>query len=348
MRVPFNNGHNSPWQRRGMVRPLRFILLASLLAATALAGCGSKNGSETVDGTTGFSTETVDVKPTDTTGIIHGVVVDSAIRPIAGALLTVQTPTGPKMTNSTASGAFGFQDLKPGTYFVKATKGGFLSIQASAEVKAGEADPPKLKIQMETDASYVKPFFQKHSFNGYVECGVNTPAAGVALCAIPNNSCLPDPVFGIVCVTKTPQVTNDQFSNFIELDTPPTFIQGELIWESTQQAGNSLRLLIRTSTPELHADGFYQDDLNATEGVSPLLFKVDKAMVDGGKLGSNGTGLELDVFTAAGVCDPAGQGACAGGATIQQTFQIVTHIFYGFRPDPSYRFSEHGDPVAPK
>jgi hypothetical protein len=349
MHVPFNNGHNPPSPRPGMARPLRLILLASLLVTVTLAGCGSKGstGTETMDFT---GTETVDVRPTDTTGIIRGIVVDSAIRPIAGVLLTVQTQEGVLATNSTSAGAFGFEGLKPGTYFVKAQKAGFLPIQASTEVVAGEANPQMVKMQMENDAAYVRPYYTVYSFKGFIECGIVTPGVGLAACSFPNGC---QPGFGL-CLVDNGNLTNDQFSQFLPVGSRPMHIQHELIWQSTQSTGTQFSLAMRTATQEQYNGGQYDADIDGVTGESPVVGRINETGIRAFDIGGNGTGLAPAVFsggmagTGSQVCVPNQFCLFDTGATVQQDFQMYTHIFFGFAPAPDWQFSVHGDPPVPK
>jgi hypothetical protein len=246
-------------------------------------------------------------------------------------------------TNSTSVGAFGFQGLPEGTYFVKAHKLGYNDVQTSTEVKAGVNDPPLVKISLVTDRSYVTPYYLVMSQKGYIECGTDV----IALCAVPNHFCIPQPP----CAAYTPNVTNDQFSVFFPLDAEPLWLQCELIWESTQALGNTLTVTTRVSTPSLHSDGYYRRGMNASEGPSPLLVTDDYDRIHNTKgngkdaLGVNGTGLELDMFSGGAVDTPAGTFM---GAQVEQSFKIIAHLFYGYRPPSGWRFTHDGDPPMPE
>src|ERR1041385_3354718 len=104
------------------------LTLAILLSATALAGCATKAGSDPTDEK---ALEGLKVEATATTGVVRGIVVDTAVRPLAGVDLALRaSPTKVLHTNSSATGAFGFQGLESGTYFIKASKPGYAEVQA--------------------------------------------------------------------------------------------------------------------------------------------------------------------------------------------------------------------------
>jgi hypothetical protein len=313
-----------------------------VVALTVLSGCAAKSA-----GTTNSLDEAakeLDVQATATTGVIRGVVVDEAVRPLGSVVLSLTSQGRVLSTNSTATGAFGFQGLPEGTYFVKAHKLGYRDTQTSAEVKAGVSDPAITKVALTADRGYVKPYVLAFSAKGFIECGTDV----VALCAVPNHFCIPAQP---PCVAYTPNATNDNFSSFFPLDAEPRWVQAELVWTSTQALGDKLSVTTRVSTPSLHSDGFYIRGMNSSEGSSPLLVVDDYDRIhntkNGGKdaLGVNGTGLEMDIFSGGNVDSPVGT---LVGAQVQQEYQIIVHAFYGYRPPPGYRFTSDGDPPAPQ
>jgi hypothetical protein len=322
------------------MRPAPLLLLSSLLLG-ALAGCAAKSASTAPDDLAAAARE-LDVKATATTGIIRGVVVDDAIRPLGGAVVSLTAQGKPMTTNTTAVGAFGFAGLPEGTYFVKAHKLGFHDAQSSVDVKAGVDDAPLTKISLVADRSFVKPFFVAMSHKGFIECGTDV----VALCSVPNHFCIPAQP---PCIAYTPNVTNDQFSSYFNVDSPPDWLQCELIWDSTQALGNTLSVTTRVSTAQLNSDGFYIRGMNSSEGPSPLLVVDDYDRIHNTKnagkdtLG-NGTGLELDIFSGGNVATPIGS---LVGVQLNQDYQVIAHLFYGYRPPPGYRFTSDGDPPVP-
>jgi hypothetical protein len=335
-------------------------LLPTLVVALAiLPGCLSKGETgSTLD----QAASDLDLKATATTGVIRGVVVDEGIRPLAGALVTATSNGHAAATNSTATGAFGFQGLAPGTYLVKAHKAGYRDTQASAEVKAGVDESLSVKLTLPLDASFVRPYAVGSVFKGFIDCGLTTPVVGIAVCSIPNG-----PTCGINdSVPCTGNVTADRFATFIPVDGGvPLWIQHELVWTATQAAGDQFTIAARTATADQARANSYEDDLpDQPTGTSPLLAVVNTTTIQKHDIGRNGTGLEPAIFT--GGVPSTGDQACAPvlptpppaphggfclfdtGATLEQDFTLYTHIFYGFTPPEGYRFTKDGEPTPPQ
>jgi hypothetical protein len=95
---------------------MRVVALVALLAAALLAGCSGSNPSD--KSSTEPTFDDLGLQATSSTGVIRGVVVDDAIRPVAGATVSL-TGESTGETVSTAAGTFGFDALAPGTYFLK-------------------------------------------------------------------------------------------------------------------------------------------------------------------------------------------------------------------------------------
>lgn len=142
---------------------LTIVAVASVMALL-LSGCsaGDPNGGTTDDAP--------GLKVTETTGGIRGVVVDQAITPLVGAAVNL---AGGLSTKSDAAGLFSFTGLQPGDYFIQVTKPGFRSVQASATVVAGEADPPIVRVLLDRLAS-ADPYLEHFKLNGFYECGFGT------------------------------------------------------------------------------------------------------------------------------------------------------------------------------
>jgi hypothetical protein len=102
----------------------------------------------------------LEVKTTGNRGGIVGVVVDAAIRPLGGVVVTL---TGKdRSATTTSEGQFGFDLLDPGTYFLETNMTGFLVSQSSVQVEAGQT--AYVRILMEGDG---KPL-SRHSTEHFV------------------------------------------------------------------------------------------------------------------------------------------------------------------------------------
>lgn len=315
------------------MRALPSVVLSCLLAGTLLAGCsgGASEGGEPAEP----AFEELGLQATATTGVMRGVVVDEAIRPIAGAKVSLTGGTE-RETTTGAEGIFGFSGLQPGPYFVQVAKPGFVTAQASAEVVAGVAEPPIVKVLLTADPT-TAPYVTTYLFEGFIECSFSLIAAGFAACA-------------------TGDQLNDRFIVEYELDRPPQWVQSEMVWQSTQAISPDLNVVY--SAP---GDGALLDNYAQDFGPSPLLLQVNETLAAERGLGAS-LDLMIRVFNqpieGTNTGDPVGGDDCLDrpalggcttgfGATIQQSFTIITNAFYGFAPDPEWRHAESGPHPAP-
>jgi hypothetical protein len=300
-----------------------------------MAGCAGDGGNDG-SSATGPTFDDLDLAPTATTGILRGIVVDDAIRPVAGATITLQGDD-PREATSTEAGTFGFDSLAPGPYFLTVSKPGFLAAQASAEVVAGVAEPPVVKVLLGIDAAN-QPYVEAYVFSGFIEC--MTP--NVALCGLINDL--------VAIGTGTENVTQDNSQVVYPLSKVPTWVQTEMVWQSTQAAGSEMSVMYSyfygCDDPTFYCD-------HEASGPSPLLLVANQTVIE-----TIGLGTEEDVyirtFTEAipgtRQCSPVelpevGQ-PCTGpaGLTFEQGFEYYTHIFYGYQPAEGWRFSS-GEPA---
>jgi hypothetical protein len=123
-----------------------WIVLATAMTLVALLS-GCSDGRADGDHDTGAlgALDDVEVETSSSLGAIKGVIVDEAIRPIAGANVTL-SPSG-AVARSDEAGVFVFNDLAPGTYFLSASVTGFGPVQSSADVVAGDAVSVRLQLQ---------------------------------------------------------------------------------------------------------------------------------------------------------------------------------------------------------
>lgn len=305
-----------------MSPPSSLWVALSTALAVVLAGCSDGGSAPAKDDPfDGFEGELGTGKDG---GVIRGVVVDGAIKPVADVKVVLQA-SGDE-TRTDGAGRFAFTEVEPGSHFLKASKPGYGTAQQSTDVVAGLADPPVVKILLEADLSY-NPFYQEMVFDGYIEC--STPL--LALCSVPNlgpeAACI---AAGIGCGTT---LTNDDFLIDHAMEGVPSWVQSEMVWESTQQLGDGMDLL-----HSWDCGGVYLCD-HVASGGSPLLLVEDEAGISEIGLGSEIQNLTVRVFSAGGE-----ETAGLVGFSVQQRFQVFTHVFYGYQPG-AWRFSE--DPQVP-
>lgn len=265
-------------------------------------------------------------------GVLRGVVVDPAIRPLAGAEVLV-IPGG--HTNLTdATGTFEFPDLDPGTYTLTVSLQGYLNETVVAGVTAGTNPIVKVILPVDTEAvAYVSEYL----FQGYFECG-----GGIDDITCSNVNIITWIILGIG------NVTADR-SLFLQwIDRPPTALQTELVWQSTQALGDRLGFAVGGATEEQLSTGMATTH-NYTFGESPLMLTIPQP-----ELGESGIGSDRALLTQVVPAPyqdvPGGcvfYNPCGPGLQLMQPFETFTHAFYGFAPEPGWRFSEHGSPVPP-
>jgi hypothetical protein len=308
------------------------FLVPSLLAMALLAGCaGGSDGNQPTD----EEFDDLDLEATSTTGVIRGVVVDEAVRPVSGATVALSGSTTGE-TTSNDDGLFGFSGLQPGPHFVSVSKPGFVAAQSSTEVVAGVAEPPILKVLLTADPT-TAPYVATYVFDGFIECSFSLVAVGFAACS-------------------SAEQFNDRFSDTYEIDRLPDWAQAEMVWDSTQAASEDLGLVF--SVPPRESTLY--DNYAEAGGPSPLTIQANQTTM--AEYGVLEQGVIFRVFnepiegTETG--DPVNGDDCLErpqlggcttgfGFTVEQSFQVYTNLFYGFTPDPEWRFIEDGPHPVP-
>jgi hypothetical protein len=349
-------------------------LTLSVVAALLLAGCTSSTGeAKKTPSEDPQSFDDFKLTATKTTGIIRGVVYDEAIRPLPDVSISTTGGDGVmRNTTTNKAGLFGFDGLEAGTYFLQVSKVGYLAVQYSVDVVAGQKDPPIAKISLRLDEA-TKPRVEVHEFAGFIACSITAPVVSFAACGL----------------TGVSTATNNKFLVEYNPDVAPTWIQSEAIWKSTNPFGDALSLSITDMRGA-------QTRVNATSGTSPIYIGVNETRGKEADYG-NGNPVTVRLFSTgapgtdlvdenqihntwrdslygpynstpvAGVVRQYGGSgapsqdcikyptlfnACLGwggvGVVINQGVTVFTHIFYGYQPPSDWRFSTQGAPPAPK
>jgi hypothetical protein len=246
------------------------------------------------------------VQATPTTGVIRGIVVDQAVHPIVGANVTLTNP--PQTVTTNDAGAFGFEDLEPGTYFFKVDHKGYSQIQASAEVVAGEGSPAPVRIQM-VAVQQETPFVESlHAILFLTWSGWVTGVGGVTV----------------------GNLLGDGNYNF-RLDITPngTVAQTELVWEPTTPLG----------AEALSSGGTYHGNDAVETGVwtgpSPLVMVTNAT-------GANATANSVYFDFYAWPSSPL-----PVGMHVNQQADAFINIFHNFRPNPGWTFTRDGEYPPP-
>ncbi|HUR61543.1 MAG TPA: carboxypeptidase-like regulatory domain-containing protein [Candidatus Thermoplasmatota archaeon] len=308
------------------MRMTRLALLL-LVASASLAGCSGKAAKTAADGLDANAAG-IDVKATDTTGVIRGVVVDTGIRPIGNVQVTTQTEGRTLMTNTTPTGAFGFEGLPAGTYFLKTHKAGFADTQSSVDVKAGDSTPALTKIQLVADAS-TAPSFDIYVFKGFMQCSILT-GPFFQPCYMPAIGPLPEVVVG-----------DDHSYTQVNITGNVTYLEVDMVWTPTQSFGTELYF------NACYDQKSYPDHcLMYMGGASPLVTNVTGS--DAHKYEQSGqVYFEAATHGVGDVLPENDVRRDPGGASINQDFVVYFVVCHGFQPPAGYSFARDGEPKVP-
>ncbi|HET6399023.1 MAG TPA: carboxypeptidase-like regulatory domain-containing protein, partial [Candidatus Thermoplasmatota archaeon] len=146
---------------------MRLRWLPILVAAcVALAGCsasGDAAGAQKKDRLPdGVQVETAP-------GVVTGVVVDAAIRPLEGATVTLQGDAFNGTATTDLQGVFRFQDVPPGTYILSGEHRLYKKAQMAIEVKKA-VETPVARLVLEATFSQT-PYSLAFKFDGILNCG---------------------------------------------------------------------------------------------------------------------------------------------------------------------------------
>ena len=248
------------------------LLPVLLLAGTLLAGC---SGGGTPDDCTGADCPGAGLDVDEDTGGIRGIVVDDSIRPVEGAKVVLMNGDE---TLTDAQGRFTFTGLAPGEHFITVSKPGYATMQATAKVVAGVAEPDVVKVVLEylVDA---QPYTEFHEFRGFYECGFAAPFI--------TDSC----DFGVRTVSDEENATtgtgavprgvqDNRNTMFVEVPASTVTIVQEAYWENPDV---SSMMILLDSTPIDNACDCSERSYLETVGPSPTYGRVDGEAVPAGE-----------------------------------------------------------------
>jgi hypothetical protein len=149
-------------------------LAVAVLVLSFLAGCAG-GGPATVDG--GSDNAPIPAG----TGRLCLVVVDEAIRPIAGANVTVRLPDGETRAGVSGEDGRACLELPPGTYVVEVrhVHQTYTASQTSAEVEGGREAVVKVQLQRLFEQ---EPYHETLKFEGFIQCGYAVSGVMSSLC----------------------------------------------------------------------------------------------------------------------------------------------------------------------
>lgn len=294
----------------------RVLVVILALLASGLAGCADdapRSEPPSVLEEADQAAAEVDVVATPTTGVIRGVVVDEAIRPIAGVLIEVEGMGLNQTTND--QGAFGFDGLQAGVYFLTATHLDYSSGRHSVQVEAGIDDPEPLRILV-TAIPRETPFIEAIEIQLFISGAVNAPGLGAY-----NNG-----------ATNALGMGTWSFLNAV---TPNgTVAQFEYDWEKTSDfAINGQGHATTYARPR---DAREAVDDQTISGPSPIVLRLNASSPDLGTV----TDVAGDLRAAPSAGTPV-------GAMVNQQADCFIHIFHNFVPRDDWQFGRDGEHPIP-
>lgn len=304
------------------VTPLA-LLSVCLVTGMALAGCSAGGGSNggTTDGDLDVTTET---------GGIRGVVVNQAIQPIAGVVVTM---TGGKNATTAEDGAFTFTGLEAGDYFISAGKAGYRPAQVAAAVVAGEADPAVVRILLEAIAT-ATPYLEINKLDGYYECGFAlffiTDSCDFAYRTAYDgyNESAPSPLPRPLPLASRTLI---KFANtqYITITQDTFSVVQEGFWDT------DVAKSFWVSVDHTPIDNFCDcsDSYFGSSGAAPLLNRADRFDA----AGMEDDGFPTDVLVASRGFLPF-QETTEVAYAVNMAFTVMATLFHNYVPDPAWTF----------
>jgi hypothetical protein len=278
-------------KREAASLPMRLLVAAGL--AALLAGCQAE------------APPPAEAVP-DGSGrvVLAGVVVDAALRPLAGALVDV-TDAGANVTTG-ADGSF-LVPVPAGAHVLEVSHPGFATLRQ--EVQVPETGLRGLTLRLGLPAS-AAPYATLAKYDGFVACSLGVSVVFSEECG--EGVGTPLGRFG-----KQP---NNAIRHDFQADSPSLkTLVVEQAWEPTSEAGREMLVLLNTGwacEPACAGDAV---GAGSMQGPSPLLMRADEADL--------APHLEdpAEVFTAYTLArnDPA-----QANVLLNQPFQLFVSMFY--------------------
>lgn len=260
------------------------------------------------------------------TGVLRGLIVDAAVRPLANVTVTATAPGGqPHAATTDADGLFQFSDLAPGSYAVEARKATYLSAHALAQVVAGDAEPALVQLVLAVLTEDL-PFAVAIVWEGFIGCAFS---------------------YGNLCSAPAQggyDVLGDQsahlfWNEYVDAGRVPDLVQAEAVWEATLPTSAELRPIFGWSTPDEWVAFQYGGVFDSFSTPSPIFYRLSRDDAAEVGLGVQ-VGLVVEYYTGA-------PGGLPAGLTINQPIRMVLHNFYGYLPAEEWRFVADGPPPGP-
>jgi hypothetical protein len=310
--------------------PVR-VLTVMLLVSAILAGC-----SEAPE-------EVAPLLEADVgQGVIHGIVVDATIAPMAGVTIAILNHNATAVTDE--DGRFGFSNVDAGVYRLRATLTGHGDQELTAPVEPGNLNPKLLQFEM-VRIPGTEPVAIAAKHDAWISCEL-------LIAAFPTSCSTAVPVFG--AADNRIQISVD--------DRVPDAVHVEFGWVANQDAANSLSMIYGTCSDDQYCDPFPPEEtfMCQTWGPSPLYCRVTQTGVERNGAGSayqnimeskHGqkppTSLSIHIGADCAPCFPAPYDELGIGIALEQGVETFVWSFYNFEPADGWSFVNDGSPVVP-
>ncbi len=302
--------------------------LYAVVLSVMLAGC-SDSGGEALDGAEeGF--DDIDLKVSDTTGAVIGVVVDDAIRPLPGAKVKLLLADEAQQTETDDKGRFSFSSVPPGSYFIEVSRLAYKSAQITVEVKAGDDKPDLVKVLLERLFSQ-EPFTQLEKFTGFLVCGFS---AGVSsTCANDYTRIVPQCNGG--CAPQAAGLAGDKREYVTGVGNGWKTLIFEMSWDASASGTSERMGVVVSFTERPGASHWY-----ASAGSDyPLRLQIDEGVPHPSGAGGDPTMIleegQDNLFVFMNV---------ASGVSLNQEFEVIQTAFYHVPAPEDWSFIAGDEP----
>ncbi len=323
---------------------LRLRQAAAVVVGLVIAGCaggGPASSSEPA------AFDDLKGDATATTGLIRGVVVDTAIKPIAKATVQVLGATKHNLS-ADAQGRFLIDGLKPGTYLLKASAPLHKDAQTSVDVVASVDEPAITKILLQPLFDQ-KPFTVPLIKRGFFQCSQAgaTPVVGYS-----SSNCVTDmcPRFyddRAFCNTLPTAMMNNLTSQEREwhIDVGAGWQQAvfEMTWTpSAEGTSQNMGMTVSTFKPLRDPAHFFA----SVGGGNPLRFQLDVGVPhetsqipsEDAPFPNNLTSIPASGMEQVSVFVSVRQDGFVPAIAYEQDFEVIVHQFYYGFPKEGWSF----------
>ncbi|MEA3136416.1 MAG: hypothetical protein QOJ26_135 [Thermoplasmata archaeon] len=306
---------------------LRPALLGLLFLLATLAGCSS--GGTPSTGAEAGGTTAAPIAAGD--GRLCIVAVDDAIRPIAGANVTVKLSDGSSRSAVSDESGKACIDLAPGSYIVEVRHihQTYETAQTSAEVEAGKEAVVKVLMKR---LFAQEPYHVTQKFDGFLQCAWAVEGAA-------SSTCVNDYTHFVGLGYTCPECEHffDNRGTTYPLDAGWQTQVYEVTWEPSAQ-GTSPEMRITVSHFPRPASHWYCSGTGAT----PILLRIELGEVCDDQqseptLQPPEGELNTTLFMAAKA--PDGQPVAFAAS---QRFTVFMNFFYFGKPPPDWSFIQGG------